>query len=103
MSVYEYGSVEYGLLNDKWWDLRLNITSLIFAGGFVLTRIGSDGALRLVLSIGVGMSISNVIDRIFFDIEIYTKSDILMVTTTIIISIYEYVRDRKRIAKQKIR
>jgi hypothetical protein len=103
MSEYKYGSVEYGLLNDKWWDLRLNITSLIFAGGFILARIGSKGLLRLVLSIGVGLSISNVIDRIFFDIQVYTKADILMVIATIIISIYDYVRERNIRIKQETR
>jgi len=99
MSKYTYGSVEYALLNDKWWDLRLNITSVVFMLGFVLARIGSDGVLRFILSVGIGLSLSNVIDRVFFDVQVYTKSDIFMLITTLSFSIYEYVKRRRKIIK----
>jgi lipoprotein signal peptidase len=99
MSQYDYGSVEYGVLNDKWWDLRLNITALIFAGSFICMRIGSEGFYRMILSIGVGLSVSNVIDRIFFDVQIYTFADIFMVIGTLTFSIYDYVKGGRKISK----
>jgi len=75
---------------DSWWDLKLNIYALIIALCFILARINTRGWLRFILSLGVGFCVSNIIDRVFFDISSYTLSDILMVVVTIISSFFNW-------------
>ncbi len=93
--VGNYQLCEYFYSDDinKWWVLRTNIYAVIFALSLTLARIGKEGVLRFILSIGIGLSISDVIDRLVFNSNIFNYSDILMIITTVSIAFYEYVKN----------
>ena len=69
---------------DAWWKLKQNIYNAIIAICFYLARHKTSGLIRFILDIGIGLSISNCIDRIFFDITSFQANDILMVVLTIL-------------------
>ena len=79
----------------KWWGLRSNIYAVIIMLVFYASLIGTKGALRLILSIGVGLCISNVIDKVYFNVLDFTYTDVIMITLTICISLYDYLNTYK--------
>lgn len=95
LDKYQLGTPEYELLNYKWWNLRLVLSSSILCLLFIVCRIGNKGWLRFIPSLGIGFSIANIIDRVCFDIHEYTKSDIFMLIATILISAYDSFRKEK--------
>lgn len=75
---------------NQWWDMRMNIYAIILLTCFSVALSKEDNKhLRFVLSIGIGLSASDVIDRIFFNISQFTKEDVSMVIATFIISYVE--------------
>lgn len=84
---------------EKWFDLRFNIYAVVMLLCFLLA-VPAEGskALRFVLCIGIGISTSDVLDRVFFDITTFTKEDIVMVTATVVIAYLEvYTQILKRL------
>lgn len=81
---------------EMWWELRTNIYSIMFALAMFIALLGTSGLLRFILSVGVGLCMSDVVDQIFFDITTFNKSDIAMIFITLTISTYEYVRNRNK-------
>jgi hypothetical protein len=79
----------------KWWNLRSNIYAIIIMLVFYASLIGTKGVLRLILSIGVGLCISNVIDKVYFNVLDFTYTDIIMILLTICISLYDYLNTYK--------
>ncbi len=77
---------------NKWWILRTNIYSLMFAVLFYVIKIESRGFFRFILSIGVGLSFSDVIDRLYFNSNVFNYSDIFMIIITVSIAAYEYAK-----------
>lgn len=68
-------------------DLTMNTFSLLFCLTFLFGRLGvSTKKEKLLWDIIIGISISDVADRVFFDINHYTKEDIGMLAFTIMIS-----------------
>tara|TARA_R110000764_G_C10960662_1_gene378184 strand:+ start:170 stop:529 length:360 start_codon:yes stop_codon:yes gene_type:complete len=80
----------------KWWNLRSNIYAIIIMLVFYASLIGTKGALKLILSVGVGFCISNVIDKVFFDVLRFNYKDIIMIILTICISTYNYLSNYER-------
>lgn len=96
--IGNYQICEYFYKDDlnKWWDLKTNIYSVIFGLCFKIALIGRRGFLKFILLIGFGFSVSDIIDRIFFDVTNFTNADILMIILTILTSYYTvYVRTRR--------
>lgn len=85
----------YGNDIESWWDLRNNISAVVVLLAFYCARLEKTPIVTLVTNIGIGFSMADVIDRVFFDIMQFTKSDILMIVVTITYSIYNYVRQRR--------
>lgn len=99
--VGNYQICELFYKNDliKWWELRTNIYAVLFALVLYIARVNSKGILRFILSVGIGFSVADVIDRLIFDVTVFNKADILMIILTIIISAYNYVNIRSRESK----
>lgn len=78
----------------KWWILRLSLYAVLIAMLFSISNmVGKTKFISFVLSLGIGYSISDVIDRICFDINKFTIQDIVMIIITIALSYYAiYVR-----------
>ncbi len=93
-----YQICEYFYKDDlnKWWDLKINIYALIIAIVFVSQSIGSKGWYRFVLDIGVGFSISSVIDKIYYNVNTFTTSDIYMILTTVAFATYNLINGNKQ-------
>ncbi len=54
----------------------------------------NDKYLKFILSIGVGFSIANCVDRIFFDINYFTYNDIFMMILIYTTTYYKYLNER---------
>lgn len=95
--VGNYSICEYFYPDDikSWWTLKVNIYAVIIALVFLSQSIGTKGVLRFILELGVGMSISSVIDKLYFDVHSFTVSDILMILTTLCFASYQYYRNAK--------
>lgn len=77
-----------------WWTLRLNLYAVLIGLVFIISTINiSTKFIGFVLSVGVGFCISDIIDRLYFDINKFTAHDIIMIIITIALSYYNtYVR-----------
>lgn len=94
---YQICNIFYPDNIDKWWGLKQNIYNVIIALAFIIAKLNikkKDKKLKFILDIGVGLCVSNCIDRIFFNINSFQLSDIVMIILTILTSYYKniYVR-----------
>ncbi len=78
---------------DNWWRLKTNIYAVIVTLAFLLSGVGARGTLRFFSDIGVGLAISNVADRLYFDTTEITKEDIIMVLVTLLFAILDYKKE----------
>lgn len=81
---------------DKWWDLKLNIYAFIISLCFITLRIKALGIITFFLDVGVGIALSNLIDRVWFDTTVTTKEDFIMLSVTIIIAIIDYKKHKNK-------
>lgn len=88
---YTEGNVDI----TAWWALKYNIYAVIIAIVFLSAQIGTKGLLRFVLSVGVGFAISNVIDKLYFDVLEFTQADIYMIAITLLVSGYDWYKSSK--------
>ncbi len=79
---------------ESWWILRTKIYSIMFVLFWQMAIFETKGIARLILSIGLGFSFSDVIDRIIFNNTNFTRSDIFMILITITFANIDYVRNR---------
>ena len=80
---------------NGWWGLKSNIYAVIIALTFLSANVGEKGIIRFIFSIGVGLAIANVIDKCYFDVIEFTKSDIIMIVATVLISAFDYYKTQK--------
>ena len=78
---------------SKWWGLKSNIYAVILSIVFYTSAINTKGILRLILDIGFGFCLSNVIDKVFFNVLDFNYKDIIMIILTLCISLYRYLGD----------
>ncbi len=72
---------------NKWWDLRMNLYSILILICFAGASFNTSTKLeRFILAVGIGMSASDVLDRMYFDITTFTMEDIAMVAITVFVS-----------------
>lgn len=101
--VSNYQICDYYYYNDeiqdlnKWWDLKCNIYAIIIMFVFLASLINSKGFLKFILSIGVGFCISNVIDKVFFNVLEFRYNDILMIILTFCFSYLDFLKNGKTI------
>ena len=76
-----------------WWTIRTNLYAVIFGLAMYLTTLKPTRLSGFICLLGVGFAFSDVIDRVFFDCNYFTWSDIVMVLLVIGSSYYKvYVR-----------
>ena len=86
---------------ELWWILKMDIYALIVALCFILASLKKTTNKRInliekfITSLGVGLAISNVIDRHFKGIESYVQTDIMMVICVVLVSFYDFTRLNK--------
>lgn len=78
----------------NWWTLKVNIYAVIMMLIFLSQSLGNKGWLKFILYIGVGFTMSSVIDKVFFDVRVFTVSDLLMILTTLIFASINLIKDR---------
>lgn len=70
----------------SWWGLRMNICSVLICLALLLICRKDDLKIgKFILGIGIGLSISDVIDRLKYDINKFTEIDSFMILITITI------------------
>ena len=77
-----------------WWDMKSNIHAIVIALVFIASSINSIGVLRFILDVGVGFTISNVVDRLYFNTTEFNRADIVMIAITFIIASIDYKKDK---------
>ena len=81
---------------DNWWSLKVNINAVVIALVLLASSVKEKGVLRFVLDIGVGFTVSNVVDRLYFNTTQFTKTDIIMIIATFLFAIIDYKKDELR-------
>jgi hypothetical protein len=100
--VLNYQICDYFYYNEeikdikKWWDLKSNIYAVIMVFIFYGSILGSKGQLRFILSLGLGFCVSNVIDKVFFNVLEFRYNDTLMIILTICASLLDYLQNGKQ-------
>ncbi len=80
----------------SWWTLKVNIYAVIMMLIFLSQSLGSKKWLRFFLEIGVGFSISSVIDKLYFSVHDFTNSDIYMILITVAFATYNLIYGNKQ-------
>ena len=80
---------------SKWWGLKSNIYAVIMLLIFYGSIRHTKGYTRLILSIGLGLCFSNVIDKIFFNVLEFRYNDIIMIVLTVGYSVLDFLNKRK--------
>ena len=97
---YQICEYFYPLNDDEsirlWWHLKNHIYGIVTATMLIASSMGVKGILRFVLDIGVGFTVSNVVDRLYFNTTQFTKADILMILLTFLFAIIDYKKDELR-------
>ncbi len=79
-----------------WWTLRTNLYAVIFGLSLYLAMITQTKFSKFICTIGLGFALADIIDRIFFDCNYFTWSDVIMIVLIISTSYYKfYVRQIK--------
>lgn len=100
--VSNYKICDYFYYNEEikdiklWWGLKSNIYAIIVALLFLGSSLGQKGWIRFILEVGVGFAISNVIDKVWYNVLEFTTSDIYMIIITISVASYNYYKDARR-------
>ena len=92
---FNYQICEYLYPKDLklWWGLKSNIYAVIVALTFYSSSIDTKGVVKLILSIGVGLAVSNVIDKVFFNVLDFRYNDIIMIVLTIGFSTLNFINE----------
>lgn len=77
-----------------WWIMKSNIYGLVVALLLLASSISEKGVLRLVLSVGVGLTVSNVVDRLYFNTNQFNKHDLVMIAIAIIGASISYKKEK---------
>lgn len=94
---FSYNICDFFYYNDeikdvsKWWGLKSNIYAVIMMLVFFASLLNTKGILKLILSIGFGLCLSNVIDKVFFNVLEFRYNDVIMILLTISFAFYDYL------------
>ena len=93
---FNYQICEFFYFDDikSWWGLKVNIYSVVFACILASYSIGKSGWLKFWLYIGVGFSVSSMIDKIFLNVNEFTEADLLMIVITFAFAGVNLIKDR---------
>jgi len=100
--VCNYSICDYFYYNEEikniknWWKLKSIIYGIIMMTLFYASLINTKGLLKFVLSIGLGFCISNVIDKVFFNVLEFKYNDIIMIILTFCFAALDYLKYRKK-------
>ena len=76
-----------------WWGLKSNLYTAMIALIFYASSIDTKGVVKLILSIGVGLAVSNVIDKVFFNVLDFRYNDVIMIVLTIGFSTLNFINE----------
>lgn len=99
---FNYQICDFFYYNDevkdlkKWWGLKSNIYAIILALVFYASLINTKGLLKFVLNVGIGLAISNVIDKVFFNVLEFRYNDVIMIILTLCFAGLEYLKEFRK-------
>lgn len=96
--VFNYEICDIFYFNDipKWWDLKLNIYAVILAICAYLAQLDNKGKIeKFILLLFSAFAVSDIIDRVFFDITIRQLNDIISIIIALITSYYKVYVSRR--------
>lgn len=83
---------------DKNLSIRFNIYAMVMVFCFILTMAKLSPWCKFILSIGIGICVSDVLDRFVFDVTIFQWNDIVMLVLTILLSYKKHIYASKNSA-----
>ncbi len=111
LSNYHICNYFYPLDNDEsvelWWLLKLDIYAVIIALCFYLASLEPNNNIKLRLiekfisNVGVGLAVSNAIDRRTHDRMYYTSADLAMLIVVLLVSYYDFKKLNKQYHTKK--
>lgn len=76
----------------KWWDLKQSIYNMcIILALHIPSKIMSP-YYKIVIDFIIGIILSSIIDRLWFETRVYDSSDIIMLTINIIYTLYNLMK-----------
>lgn len=100
--ISNYSICDYFYYNNevhdlkRWWGLKSNLYAIIIALVFQSYVINSKRWLRFFLQIGTGFAISNVVDKVFWNVLEFRKNDIIMIVLTFAFACWDYTKEKKK-------
>lgn len=100
--ISNYSICDYFYYNEEvkdiksWWYLKCDIYGIIIMLLLFALDIGSRKWLKFIISIGLGLTISNVLDRLFFDTRVFNSSDIYMILVTVAFATFNLVYGKQQ-------
>jgi len=100
--VSNYYICDYFYYNDEvknikdWWYLKCDIYGVIIALLLFALDIGEKKWLKFVVEIGLGLAISNILDRLIFNTRVFNTSDIYMILITVAFATYNLINGNKQ-------
>ncbi|MCP4355267.1 MAG: hypothetical protein GY793_06470 [Proteobacteria bacterium] len=87
---YFYYYIDGGYDSKGWWGLKSKIYAVIMALIFASNGFGlnKDKWLRFVCEVGAGFAISNLIDKCYYNVLVFTSSDVYMILITVAFATY---------------
>ena len=77
-----------------WWGLKARIYDVVIFLVFWASLIDTKKWLKFILSLAVGLSLSSLIDKIYFDVFEFNQNDIVMIIITVCFSVLSYLKDK---------
>ncbi len=79
----------------RWWDVKQSIYNICIILSLISISIETKGYIILVIDFMIGVIISSIIDRLFYDINSYDSNDITMITLSISITVLKFIKMKK--------
>lgn len=80
---------------NNWWQLRLGIYSLVLCLLFIIntfsTVVKLEKYFNFTIYVGIGLTSSDCIDRLFLNIDFFTWMDLIMVSMVLLIGYRKYL------------
>lgn len=84
-------SYDINLESEKWWMLRMNLyASFIFLCFLLLKNLSENKILKFIFDIGLGLSVSDIVDRLWFKVYEFRTNDVIAILLTILFAIVDY-------------
>ena len=98
---FNYKICDFFYYNDEikdvklWWNLKSGIYDVVIFLVFWASLMGTQKWLKFILSLAVGLSLSSLIDKIYFNVFEFNENDIIMIIITVCFAVLGVLKEKK--------